>query len=182
MDGSFILPLANAFVISVTIAGLNRDDFWHSLGISIHGAIRDLGVECAGTEIRSKEGFLNAFRASSWDQEIIILFDELGDIYRMPDDIRDEFISALRTIKDENPSFAIRGVISAGTFSILQLNPSTSDYLPFNITIHVMNPYFTLDETTALFDEFADKNYYKIEPAVIKDVWEKASGFVAQFI
>jgi len=66
-----------------------------------------------------------------------------------------------------------------GTFSIVYLCPSTR-LSPFDIDNLVQCPYFTIDETRALFDKFAHDFGFSIDPAIAEDVWARSSGLVAQ--
>ena len=71
--------------------------------------------------------------------------------------------------------YAIRSVIAAGTFGIVNLNPAIS---PFKVADRVQSPYFTVEEVRKLFYEFAQDHSITIDDAVVEDIWAKSNGCV----
>jgi hypothetical protein len=69
-------------------------------------------------------------------------------------------------------------IIAAGTFRILHLSPTNNSLSPFNVSSSIRNPYFSIEETTALFRAFARDNDCVINDNVIVDVWAKSNGYV----
>jgi hypothetical protein len=127
----------------------------------------------------TREAFLDAFAADAWNQSVVLLVDEFSELYRAPEDIRNGCLQAFREIRNNNAMYAIRSIISAGTFSILRLNPTNFSISPFNISDSVQAPYFSIEETKTLFHEFAQDNGITIDDHVANDVWAKSNGFVA---
>jgi hypothetical protein len=128
----------------------------------------------------SARDFLNAFRATAWNTDVVLLLDELSELYHSLDVIRNDFLRALREIRNNNMQYSLRSVIAAGTFSIIHLNPTNYTSSSFNVSERIMNPYFSFDETKKLFYEYAHDNAIVIGDDVIHDVWARAGGCVAQ--
>lgn len=101
-------------------------------------------------------------------------------MYQANDDVRDDCLEALRGLKQDRESHTVQCIIAAGTYSIVYLNPSNSGVSTFNIVDIVQCPYFTIDEISKLFREFAQNLGYSIDDAIAEDVWAKSNGSVAQ--
>jgi hypothetical protein len=69
--------------------------------------------------IQSRQDFFVTFAAHAWEQSIVLLVDELNELFLAKPTIRDDFLRALREVRTNNARFAICSVIAAGTFSIL---------------------------------------------------------------
>jgi hypothetical protein len=70
----------------------------------------------------------------------------------------------------------ISGIVAAGKFSIVHLGTKSHYHLsPFNVFNHIQNLYFTLEEMTILFQDFALDNSITIEDDVILDVWTRSN-------
>jgi hypothetical protein len=128
----------------------------------------------------TQEGFLDAFAAGIWHQNVVLLVDEFSELYRAPDEVRNDCLRAFREIRNNNAMYAIRSIIVAGIFSILRLNPTDSSLSPFNISDSVQTPYFSIEQTRTLFREFAQDNDIIMDDGVADDVWAKSNGCVAQ--
>ena len=111
----------------------------------------------------------------AWRQNVILLIDELSELYDAQPNIRDEFLRTFREIRNNNEMCAIRRVIAAGTFGIVNLNPLRSTISPFN---RVQNPYFTVEEVRKLFYEFAQDHHITIDDAIVEDIWVKLNGCI----
>lgn len=136
------------------------------------------GLQPLPKTISSKAEFLAAFSANKWKEfKLVLLFDEFGELGSASVETRDDFLLAIRAIKNHKEGFAIRSVISAGVMSILRLRPSSRSS-PFNAADRVIRPNFTLEETKSLFLEFARDNSVTIDDDIIRDVWEMAGGCV----
>ena len=61
-------------------------------------------------------------------------------------------------------------IIAAGTFSIMNLNPSNPRISPFNVADCVQNPYFTVEEVKTLFYEFVQDHCIMIDNAIVEDI------------
>jgi len=176
------------FPVSLSLEGVDSSsqvrEFWRSFGEMLQGAARSgpFGFKWVPTEpILSQGDFLSAFFTGEWHREVVLLIDEFSELYHVSDDIRDECLRAFRYIRNDDEKYAIRGIIAAGTFSILRLTPTKGVGIsPFNISNHINNPYFTVKETRHLFDKFAQDNDITIEDDVVQSVWAKSNGFVAQ--
>ena len=118
---------------------------------------------------------MDYFSKNSWDGDVVLLLDEFNCLYQTEHDIRDDCLQALRVLKQRDNAFQC--LIAAGTF--VHLCPSTRP-TPFGIDDLVQCPYFTMDETRKLFQEFAQDLGFSIDDAIIEDVWAKSNGLVAQ--
>jgi hypothetical protein len=65
------------------------------------------------TLVSSQEEFLELFRADAWRQNVVLLVDELNELYDAQPYIRDECLRAFREIRNNNKMYAIRSVIAA---------------------------------------------------------------------
>jgi hypothetical protein len=169
--------------ISISFEGLNYSDgtsvFWVSFNRAAQKAAVRSGFSSSIPTISSQRDFLDAFHFANWPFKIVLIFDEFSELYRAPEDVKDECLRALREIRNNSEEYAISSILAAGTFSVVHLNPKDSKLSPFNIVSgHVQSPYFTLEETRILFREFATDNLIEVEDDVIQDVWERSSGSV----
>src|SRR5207245_682178 len=90
-------------------------------------------------------------------QKIVIFFNSFDGLHLVKDEIREQFLETLRTIRRDNQAYAIHSIVACGTLGILPFN-STSQNInmsPFNAAESLLNPYLTLPQTYRLFDEFA---------------------------
>jgi len=130
--------------------------------------------------ISSQTDFLVYFQKLE-ERNVVLLFDEFSELFRAPPHIRDELLRTFRGIRSHPVGYAICSIMAAGTFSILDLNPTDNRISPFNISDQVANPYFCLNETKELFSLFAKDNDIIIDDEVVEDIWFKSNGCVAQF-
>ena len=151
-------------------------------GWEVNKAVARYGYELPDeptTPISSRADFIHYFHKDSWDGgQIVLLLDELTCLYQAEGNVRDDCLQAFRVLK-RHGDYAVQCLIAAGTFSIVYLCPSTR-LSPFNIGDLVQCPYFSIDETRKLFQEFAHDLGFSIDNAIIEDVWAKSSGLVAQ--
>jgi hypothetical protein len=130
-------------------------------------------------QVSSRPDFLRLFRRHFWGQNVVLLIDELSELWGAPLNIRNDCLRALREIRNNNQFYAIRTVIPAGTYSIVKLYPSEPSIMsPFNIGDHVQNPNFTVEGVMKLFYEFAQDHHITIDDAVVEDIWAKSNGCV----
>ena len=119
------------------------------------------------------------FGPAYWDEKrVVLLIDEFSLLYRGGDDVRNEFLGALRGLKHNSRDNVMQCVIAAGTFNIVHLNPREAS--PFNIAECAQSPYFTIDETRKLFDDFSSDLTISIGNDIADDIWAKSNGLVAQ--
>ncbi len=161
----------------------STEDFWKSFGNAINLAVSESELVPKGppTSISSRVDLKLYFHKDSWDVHVVLLLDELSCLYQAADDVRNDCLQAFRGLKYTRGGHVIQGVIAAGTFGIVNLNPTTSAASPFNVADYfVQSPYFSIDETRKLFGEFAENFGYLIDDAIVVDVWAKSNGLVAQ--
>ncbi|KAF8812558.1 hypothetical protein BYT27DRAFT_7087461, partial [Phlegmacium glaucopus] len=167
-------------VLYISFEGINMrsaGSFWVSLGAAAKNAASTGHFKFRpNLSISSQEGFLEYFLALDGRHNVVLLVDEFSELYRADPVIQQECLRAFREIRNNNEIYAIRSIISAGTFSILYLNPTDSIISPFNVADHIPNPHFTLEEVKRLFLEFAHDNYITIDDGVVEDVWAKSNG------
>jgi hypothetical protein len=131
--------------------------------------------ECS---ISSRDDFFSAFTTASCNLDIVLLVDEFSDLYAADDILKDDFLRALRVVRDNAATYAIQTVIAAGTFGILHLTTSNPSFSPFNVSDHFHNPNFSEDETSNLFQQFADDSKIVLDQKIVRDVWLKSNGYV----
>jgi hypothetical protein len=152
----------------------DTNTFWSSIGEELQSAIRTTPFS---VKVSSPGTFRDAFTKEEWDRPVVILIDELSEIFRAAPGIQDSFLRTLRGIRHKNFESAIASVITAGTFSIMGLGTTDPSRLsPFNISSAVQTPYFSLDETQRLFKAFQQDYNVALESAVVNDIWEKSNG------
>jgi hypothetical protein len=175
---SFNLPLVSFSFEQIDYRG-TTNQFWKSIGQAIQPGIGGARVASDRNPIPpiiSQQTFLGAFLAENWALKVVILIDELSELHSASEEVRDDFLRALRVTRNNPEPYAIESVIAAGTFSILLLNPSQSSISPFNISDRIDNPYFTVEETRTLFDEYAQDQGIMIDGAVVEDIWVRSNG------
>jgi hypothetical protein len=121
--------------------------FWKSIGREIR--VRDLVSPT--TPIESRETFLHAFRTENWDLKVVLLLDDLSELLSAPEDIRGDFLQALKETKMNAKDYAIKSVIGTG---------HSDSITSFDI---VNNTYFTAEGTRKLFNEYAEDNWITID-------------------
>ncbi|RGB29297.1 hypothetical protein C1646_672570 [Rhizophagus diaphanus] len=138
------------------------------------------------TDINRADDFLVYFSIGGWkraekdpNKRVVLFFDEFDRIYQMDDDLRSNFLSTLRAIRNNIESYVIQAIVVIGTFSILHLDSRTSNTdltSPFNIKDSIHNPNFDLEQVQAVYREFEDDNKMQFEQAVIDDIFEQTTG------
>ena len=136
-------------------------------------------------DINRAEDSLRYFSIAGWkkakkdsEKRVILFFDEFDRIYEMDNDLRSNFLSILRGIRNTIESYVIQAIIVIGTFSILHIDSDTSLTSPFNIKDSVRNPNFNLKQVQKLFSEFGDDYKMNFEQEVIEDIFEQTNGYV----
>jgi hypothetical protein len=148
--------------------------FWSNFdrALRISGLPIRNNIQCSGD-------FLQAFLIDNWNSKnVVLLLDEFDELLATSDEIRNDFLRALRDLKQSSDRYVVRSVIAAGTYSILDLSPKAHYISPYNVSDCVQNAGFSIEETKALFDQFAEDEQYSIEDAVINDLWNKCNGLV----
>jgi len=176
---SFNLPLVSFSFEEIDYRG-TTNQFWKSIGQAIQPSIGGARVASDRNPIppiTSQQTFLGAFLAGNWASKVVFLIDELSELHTASEEVRDDFLRALRATRNNPESYVIESVIAAGTFNVLLLNPSHSFISPFNISDRIDNPYFTVEQTRTLFDEFAQDHGIMIDDAVIEDIWVRSNGY-----
>lgn len=174
----------DCFLISISFESIrydaDLDAFWKSFGraVTAAAATSDFGLPQGSTTVSSQDEFLELLRADAWRQNVVLLIDELSELYNAPTCIRDAWLRVFRVIRNNNEIYAIHSVIGAGTFDIVNLNPSNSTISPFNVADCIQNPYFTVEEVRKLFYEFAQGLHITIDDTVVEDIWAKSNGCV----
>jgi len=130
----------------------------------------------------SSSNFIDAFAADQWEKSVVLLIDELSEMLLDSEQIRNEFLRALRTIRHTGRESAIASVIAARTFSAMRFSTSKSDLSPFNTPSSVQMPYFSREGTRKILGMFTEANYIHINEAVIDDMWAKSNGYVQKIV
>jgi len=166
--------------ISITFDRLEirgtANDFWSSFGGAL---LEDLSPHWKPERsISSRDDFFSAFTTASCNLDIVLLLDEFSDLHAADDILKDSFLLALRVVREDAETYAIRTMIAAGTFGILHLTTSNLSFSSFNVCHHLHNPNFSEDETSNLFQQFADDSKIILDQKMVRDVWLKSNGYV----
>lgn len=151
----------------------DTDRFWKSFGDALQASVPNIKLE----PIASSQDFLGAFLSNVWPgRNIIIFVDEFSEMFCASDGVRDEILRSFREIRNNRHAYAIWSIFVCGTFSIMNLSSTDPTILPFNAANYVQNPYFTLQQTRQLFDEYQHDAGITIDTAVIDDIWFQSNG------
>jgi hypothetical protein len=170
----------HTLVISISFEGLSYmygvKCFWDSFNRAARMGPLRCDFPCSIPTVASQRDFLDTFHATAWPYRFVLLLDEFSELYRAPTDVRNECLRTFREMRNNNSEYAVSSIVAAGTFSILHLNPTDRNSSAFNISNHVQNPYFTIEETRNLFHEFVMDNGITVEDDIIQDVWARSNG------
>ncbi|ORY98435.1 P-loop containing nucleoside triphosphate hydrolase protein [Lobosporangium transversale] len=148
----------------------NESDFWGTFGDALRFSYKAVSV------ITTQREFLNAFsQIELKDEKFVILIDEFDELFKAGDEVRNIFLKTLRAMSRNN-AYAIHSVIVCGTFSLQRLRTTDQHISPFNVNNTIRNPYFTLDQTQQLFNDYAKDEMIKIDDEIIRDVHSKSNG------
>ncbi|RUS22702.1 hypothetical protein BC937DRAFT_87684 [Endogone sp. FLAS-F59071] len=154
----------------------STDTFWTTLGRALQ---RNYSEHGRPKDIKSSDDFLNAFGQNAWKQKIVIFIDEFDKLFDASDKIRDECLQTFREIRNNNHLYAIRSIVTCGTFSIQHLNSVKAHIAPFNVAQSFGNPYFSAQQTQRLFDEFAQNEKTTIDHDVVDAIHLGTNGHPA---
>ncbi|ORZ08255.1 P-loop containing nucleoside triphosphate hydrolase protein [Lobosporangium transversale] len=147
----------------------NESDFWRTFGNALR---RNYKVD----DFTTHADFLDAFsQIKLQNEKIVILIDEFDELFKACDEVRNNFLRALRDISKNNV-YAIHSVIVCGTFSLQRLRTTDQHISPFHVNNTIRNPYFTLDQTQQLFNDYAKDEMIKIDDEIIRDIHSKSNG------
>jgi hypothetical protein len=100
-----------SYLISVSLEGVNYlgslETFWMTIGREISAALGNWNVK-----ISSQRQFLDTFLTNPEDpgqryERVVLLIDEFSELLRAHDTIRNEFLRALRRVKQNTDMFAL---------------------------------------------------------------------------
>jgi len=172
------MPYFNTDFEQVNVLG---DDatFWTEFG----KALQDNYTDLEDIDIKSSQNFLRVFARSDWykthkDERICIIIDEFDLLHSANEAIRDGFLNALRTIRQNIDTYAIDSIIVGGTFSMQHLTATNHFISPFNASGTFSNPYFTLEDTQRLFMEYKNDEGITIDDDIVQDIFFKSNGYV----
>ncbi len=167
----------------VTLEALSKksllviDDFWSELSklmkrafpTSMAKSSRDLLELSEFPEFDSMCGFIDAFSSQRWKgTKFFLLFDEFDRLVDASNEVREDFLSALRSMKTSNsvhreddeqspPRYALNGLLGIGVYRITSLLTSSNEskVSPFNVSSKESPPDQTLNEVTAMACDYA---------------------------
>ncbi len=151
----------------------DTDVFWSSIGRRLQRAVETP----FSVKISSPETFDEAFAKGNWDRPVVILIDELSEIWEAAPGIKDSFLRTMRGIRHGKLQSSITSVIAAGTFSVMRLTTTNPSLSSFNISSAVQTPYFSIQETRRLFETFQQDYDVALESTVVDDIWAKSNGY-----
>lgn len=126
--------------------------------------------------IQSSSDFLNLFNKEKWGKRVVLFIDGFDNLYNATDEVRNNCLATLRTIKNTENGYAIKSIIVIGTFSIRYLNSTDSYLSSFNVGVQFDNPYFNENQVNELFNEFASDRSITIDHEIINDIYLQANG------
>jgi hypothetical protein len=167
-----LIPLKS--ITFETLDYTSDEKFWPSISSAIRRVIypehRDFPQFASPTDL------LDFFSRYKWTEDIVLLIDEFSELAGASLELQDSFLRAFRAIRNQNETYAIKSIIAAGTFSILNLNSKGKHVSPFNAREAIFNDYFTLPETHQIFEDFSSDNDVNISPRVIDEIWNMSNG------
>ncbi|KAF9347999.1 hypothetical protein BGX34_002758 [Mortierella sp. NVP85] len=180
----------------ITVRG-SETDFWTTFGDALRANYGRLEA------IESMGDFLSVFTSTVWEkrrrvkksdqvresdegeksdkgekkvEKIVIIIDEFDLLFDASETVRDECLSAIRTIRQLNNQYAIDSVIACGTFSLRHLTTSDNRVSPFNANAMISNPYFTLIQTRQLFSDYESGESITIDERIVEEIFHNSSG------
>ncbi|CAH1768713.1 12242_t:CDS:2, partial [Entrophospora sp. SA101] len=122
--------------------------------------------------------FVETFYKEKWDRKVILFLDEFDRIYHASDEICDDCLSAIHSLKNDKRYHIMHSVVAAGPFSIQYLNPKGNYTSPFNAVTSFPNPNFTKEEVANLYQDYSSSININIDASIISDIYNKTNGHV----
>lgn len=158
------------------VAAGSSETFWPSLSSALHRQGKTLGVSVPSFKCPSS--FQEAFsRAVVGDRmRFVLMFDEFDDLdsATVGPRVKDEFLGAMRDIKQNIGEYAIQTAFAVGPFSILFMNGTSGS--PFNVREAVPVHMLEEEEVAKLLTEFATAKSVTLEDGIIADVFRLTAG------
>ena len=127
--------------------------------------------------INSSHTFLNAFTQNvQKEQKIVILIDDFDKLCEASKEVHDQWLETFWEIRKNKNLYAIHSIVACGTFSIQNLNLRNQHISPFNVSESLKNPYFSMQQTQRLFDQYAQDEKISIDHDIVKDIYSKSNG------
>ncbi|CAG8598194.1 2444_t:CDS:2, partial [Ambispora gerdemannii] len=153
------------------------DVFWQTLGMALQCDAPKLFGPLKNLSIKSATDFLSTFHRTQWKfSDTVILIDEFDKLYRANDNVKSSCLGTLRGIKATKGNYAIRSVVTIGTFSILYLSSNNLTTSPFNVNEPFQNPNFTLEQVQFLYEQFAEEYNLIIDKEIVEDIYIQTNG------
>ncbi|WP_207691474.1 AAA-like domain-containing protein [Desulfonema limicola] len=119
------------------------------------------------------EGFKNLFLKDKglFSKPLILFIDEFDSL---PPKIIDQLVTLFRDMYLKRESFNIHGLALIGVRAVLGVDSLRGS--PFNIQRSLHVPNFTTEEVEDLFKQYQTESGQKIEPEVVKTVYDSTRG------
>jgi len=158
--------------ISLRTVTVKQDDvFWTTLGNALQANYAEV------KPINSSRTFLNAFTQNvQKEQKIVILIDDFDKLCEASKEVHDQWLETFWEIRKNKNLYAIHSIVACGTFSIQNLNLRNQHISPFNVSESLKNPYFSMQQTQRLFDQYAQDEKISIDHDIVKDIYSKSNG------
>jgi hypothetical protein len=106
-----------------------------------------------------------------WDKPLILLIDEVDTL---PFFWLDVLVGQFREMYLDRESNWLHGLALIGVRAVLGVDSDRGS--PFNVQRSLHVPNFTLDEVTALFDQYERESGQVVDPEVVRSVYEATHG------
>ncbi|HIE02253.1 MAG TPA: hypothetical protein EYP59_18555 [Thiotrichaceae bacterium] len=149
---------------------VTREVFYRDLNNQLH-------QEFAKHQIQSEQTIKNPvelkyfFEQIQQSQSLVLVIDEFEGI---PDSVLSEVMHAFRQMYHRKQYHALHSLLLVGVSTIAKLVTSTAS--PFNVAEELKVSYFSQAEVNLLLEQYMLESGQKIEPAVIKAIYENTKG------
>lgn len=114
---------------------------------------------------------------SEYGKRMVLAIDEFDRLYEMaPTQECTTVLSVFRSLRDTAAlrQHGVQSVIAIGTFSILFATGNSGS--PFNVSEAIAAPFFSLQDTASLFQQFIKERGRAVPNEVVWDVHQRTSG------
>jgi len=134
--------------------------------------------------------FYNRTNSPFYGFHVFLFIDEF-DLITTNKEIMDSFLGTLRGIKHERDNYTLKSVVAVGTFALTELtdpeanqpvfnvkvtDKSFDKRSPFNAAETTKYPFFTLEETTSLFNQFNTFRKETLPIEIVNEIFIYTNG------
>eukprot|EP00743_Colponemidia_sp_Colp-15_P010045 GILK01011026.1.p1 GENE.GILK01011026.1~~GILK01011026.1.p1 ORF type:complete len:655 (-),score=52.53 GILK01011026.1:12-1976(-) len=183
---SKILQTSGHYVILMTLQSMTATlqdptKFWSAFigdlrnWISDHSPRHPLPTD----KLTTSEELAELFgKSQPWfeSRPVVLFIDELDALYTAAIDVKDQFLSVFRSLKQKRESTALHTVVGVGPFSILNLTTENMSRSPFNISDKIRCENVNEEQMLQLFRQWETQRGVKLPPAISHDVYQRTCG------